>query len=89
MILNSHFYSPAENVHNGWKKATIKMDPNGTNILYCTIILFAKTDHQNNLKKETNENGATVIFAFFSASTKKLLTRNEVVKVSIWIRNKI
>ena len=33
-----------------------------------------QSDHQNNLKKESNENGATVIFAF-SQQAPKLLTR--------------
>lgn len=33
-----------------------------------------QSDHQNNLKKENNENGATVIFAF-SQQAPKLLTR--------------
>lgn len=50
-----------------------------------------QSDHRNNLK-ETNENGATVIFAF-SQQAPKLLTRTKkekkrVVKVSIWILNK-
>lgn len=50
-----------------------------------------QSDHRNNLK-ETNENGATVIFAF-SQQAPKLLTRTKkekkrVVKDSIWILNK-
>jgi len=67
-------YSPAENISLKRKKqkATVKYFSNGTNILYCTINLSAtkQSDHQNNLKKETHENGAIVIFCLLSASNR-------------------